>query len=202
MCGAEEALNKYFAHLEMKKLLHEPDLSSARSEFSLPIGRTSTPINNSSKENRPQQFAVEQTSGDVAGALTPEDFIRQFANPSVSNRKSPESLSLEDFARPENKATNTTKPGKSSRATKQYDFCKFCYKNGELSDIYMSHVTKSSDGTIVCPILRKYVCDLCGATGDKAHTRKYCSFNTQQNRRHPVFRRLTNGVLTSCHNHK
>ena len=29
-------------------------------------------------------------------------------------------------------------------------------------------------GKITCPVLRPYTCSICNATGDKAHTRKYC----------------------------
>jgi hypothetical protein len=29
-------------------------------------------------------------------------------------------------------------------------------------------------GVIQCPVLREYVCPICKATGDKAHTMSYC----------------------------
>ncbi|XP_066248553.1 uncharacterized protein nanos [Euwallacea similis] len=52
--------------------------------------------------------------------------------------------------------------------------CRFCFKNREPELVYTSHETKASDGTVTCPILRRYTCDLCGATGAYSHTRKYC----------------------------
>lgn len=53
-------------------------------------------------------------------------------------------------------------------------FCGFCYRNGETAQIYRSHHLKSADGMVACPILWNYACPLCGATGDNAHTRRYC----------------------------
>lgn len=52
--------------------------------------------------------------------------------------------------------------------------CGFCKQNGESADIYRSHSLKSRDGKIICPILRTYTCPICDATGDFAHTRRYC----------------------------
>lgn len=54
------------------------------------------------------------------------------------------------------------------------DFCRFCRQNGESARVYRSHKLKSADGTVVCPILWKYTCPICAATGDHAHTRRYC----------------------------
>ncbi|XP_030075833.1 nanos homolog 2 [Microcaecilia unicolor] len=57
------------------------------------------------------------------------------------------------------------------------NICNFCKHNGESKNIYSSHMLKKPDGTIICPVLRKYICPLCGATGDGAHTLKYCPCN-------------------------
>ncbi|CAH1175852.1 unnamed protein product, partial [Phaedon cochleariae] len=82
------------------------------------------------------------------------------------------------------------------------DVCNFCRKNGEPEHVYQSHITKKSDGTVMCPILKKYVCELCGATGPNAHTRKYCVLYKRKFQPKMSMRRLSNGVAVSCFNHK
>ncbi|XP_059182714.1 nanos homolog 1 [Centropristis striata] len=54
------------------------------------------------------------------------------------------------------------------------EYCRFCKQNGESASVYRSHKLKSNDGKVICPVLWKYTCSICKATGDKAHTRRYC----------------------------
>ncbi|CAM5118090.1 unnamed protein product [Natator depressus] len=46
--------------------------------------------------------------------------------------------------------------------------------NGESRNIYMAHNLKDKKGRVECPILRNYICPQCGATQDKAHTKRFC----------------------------
>lgn len=57
--------------------------------------------------------------------------------------------------------------------------CVFCRNNGAPEGVFGAHVLKAADGRVVCPVLRAYTCPLCGASGDDAHTVKYCPLSRE-----------------------
>ncbi|XP_077302215.1 nanos homolog 1-like [Arctopsyche grandis] len=58
-------------------------------------------------------------------------------------------------------------------------FCGFCRSGGRSPSIYYSHTLRSPTGVLTCFNLRKYVCPICGETGDNAHTVQYCPANAE-----------------------
>lgn len=75
---------------------------------------------------------------------------------------------------------SVTQPGLEGNSFRNYrsldegKFCAFCRKNKERREFYTTHVVKDSWGKVICPVLRKYICPVCGATGDEAHTISHC----------------------------
>ncbi|XP_061599622.1 nanos homolog 1-like [Cololabis saira] len=63
--------------------------------------------------------------------------------------------------------------------------CVFCRNNGAPEEVYGTHILKTADGRVLCPILRAYTCPLCSANGDNAHTIKYCPLSREQPSQRP-----------------
>ena len=64
--------------------------------------------------------------------------------------------------------------------SKKEIYCAFCKNNGEASFIFTSHKLKDDNDRILCPILREYECPNCHASGDHAHTLKYCPLSSTE----------------------
>lgn len=72
------------------------------------------------------------------------------------------------------------------RGKQEPKICVFCRNNGAPEEVFGSHVLKTPDGRVVCPILRAYTCPLCSANGDNAHTIKYCPLSKEQPPQRPL----------------
>eukprot|EP00800_Vazella_pourtalesii_P003865 TRINITY_DN1406_c0_g4_i1.p1 TRINITY_DN1406_c0_g4~~TRINITY_DN1406_c0_g4_i1.p1 ORF type:complete len:116 (-),score=15.00 TRINITY_DN1406_c0_g4_i1:225-539(-) len=68
---------------------------------------------------------------------------------------------------------NGAEDGKFQRH-RRVKLCVFCRNNGEPESVYKTHILKDAQGKVSCPVLRAYTCPTCGASGDIAHTLKYC----------------------------
>lgn len=57
--------------------------------------------------------------------------------------------------------------------------CAFCKNNGEEESVYRTHIVKDDKCEVVCPILFRYTCPNCKATGTKAHTVGRCPLSSK-----------------------
>ncbi|XP_060852551.1 uncharacterized protein LOC132930614 [Rhopalosiphum padi] len=71
----------------------------------------------------------------------------------------------------------SSRPPKSKSEMGCLRECAFCKSNGETAEFYKSHFLKDPVGRVRCPILQRYQCPFCYATGENAHTRRYCPKN-------------------------
>ena len=110
----------------------------------------------------------------------------QTTNNSSKFPKRSEQINLSDFIR---QAERQKALGGRSK------MCTFCKTNGETVEIYTSHSLKDSNDKITCPILLEYSCPVCGAAGEKSHSKKYCPV-LQKQLRMQMLERLT--MLNNC----
>ena len=63
------------------------------------------------------------------------------------------------------------------------NYCQFCLSsaNGESEGQYKSHTVKNTAGLVTCPVLRRYMCNICKVTGDTAQIQRYCPLNKDGN---------------------
>ena len=48
---------------------------------------------------------------------------------------------------------------KVTQSTQTTDVCVFCKCNGETPRMYEQHPTKDQNGKVICPVLRRHVCE-------------------------------------------
>lgn len=70
---------------------------------------------------------------------------------------------------------SSSMPSRPQRYRRASNSCSFCITNNEPLSVASSHQLRDpTTNEVTCPVLFKYTCPLCNATGANAHTRSYC----------------------------
>jgi len=75
----------------------------------------------------------------------------------------------------QNKVSKSLSKKAQKLKTQKSNHCRFCENNNESPIVYSSHGLRDSTGRLTCPRLRQYICPICNASGDDAHTVRYCT---------------------------
>jgi len=169
-------------------LFVSPDISSDEQLSNQSWSPFSTP-SISPYGSPPQASFQYSTPTTVPQFLAPTHLSRQLpapiARPSQRSIQRPQGLPK----RSEN-VDMTEFINKSRALSGRNKMCTFCKSNGESEAIYSSHSLKNLANKITCPILMKYTCVECGASGEDTHTIKYCLVK-QRRVRHEMLSKLT-----------
>ncbi|CAH0559413.1 unnamed protein product [Brassicogethes aeneus] len=207
---------KYLTNENVVKELNKKENYSSKTIISAPVPTLEVMKITDKKEDDPGASNIEfarqndslkqftntskKTSLDACEKNVPDE------NPSASNNDLVRQyVSLKEFINESKKTSVDRKdqnfPAGDLKFSKKYQYspycCQFCKKNGEIKEMFATHNLKNPDGTICCPILKKYTCDLCGKTGGEAHTRSHCPLFVKKQTVLPKYKRLSNGMLTT-----
>uniref|UniRef100_A0A3Q2UE76 Nanos C2HC-type zinc finger 2 n=1 Tax=Fundulus heteroclitus TaxID=8078 RepID=A0A3Q2UE76_FUNHE len=107
--------------------------------------------------------------------MTSFDMWHDYLNLSRLVQGDRRTVELEDTEGPRTSPSETRCPSETRWTRSLSDIrCGGGGGGGESPRVYRSHQLRSDDGRVTCPILRSYTCPICGASGDRAHTRRYC----------------------------
>nr|BBA26465.1 nanos 3 [Glandirana rugosa] len=127
---------------------------------------------------------MEQSSGDPQFSMWKDYLGLHTVLKSTSHQESQEDFQRQEELPVLSHGTTSAEPsryGPCAPPKKIYERfqCTFCRHNGEHWRVYTAHNLRDREGNIFCPVLRSYTCPQCGASGDKAHTRRFCPMTTK-----------------------
>ncbi|GFT32743.1 nanos homolog 2 [Nephila pilipes] len=160
--------------------LRPPNLNSAEpiSAFCQP---TPFPIGTWNAANNENHTSVPQFQNEApshVGFFTKNNPIHDVGNyPFVQGNHRSSQVEQTEGNLARSASSNNYNKSRKSKSCKKYPVCRFCLQNEEQQEFYSMHKLKDENGKIICPVLRKYLCSICGATGDTAHTIAYCPYN-------------------------
>lgn len=170
--GVNLLRDQYFT--EPSTIKEEDEISKSLKMFAMLTAYKTEPTqSNYQVDAIMQEFACNGFSCDELRYQRCNDETPNYTESVKSNLWKPRPPNVTEYNRKPTKKRYNNNNMKSGRYS-PVRHCVFCENNNQPTAVVKSHNVRDIHDKVLCPKLRTYICPICKATGDNAHTVKYC----------------------------